>query len=398
MATILFAWELGGDYGHLARLLPIARALTERGHRPVFAVRDLAGAEALLAPHGITALQAPLYVGNVTGLPDPIGYAELLMRFGYLHPRALTGICRAWRALVDLLQPALVVLDHAPTALLATRGLPLPRLHLGDGFCIPPRERPLPPFRWWLRENPARLADSERHALASTNATLQALDAPPLVGLADLLDCDDTLFTTFPELDHYPQRRAPDAIGPIFALGQGAVLPWPEGEGPRVFAYLKSGYSGLDAVLAALQASKARVLAHVAGASRQTLQRHASATLQFSEQPLDMETMRRDCDLAVCHGGAGTTSAMLLAGKPLLLLPMQTEQAMTGRLLSDLGVASVVAPEALPQVSRLLRKALADTAPTRAAAAFAERHAGYDQQATVARAADRCEALIRSTP
>ena len=55
MAKILFAWELGGDYGHLARLLPLARELLARGHRPIFVLRDLLGAEAILAPHGLAA-------------------------------------------------------------------------------------------------------------------------------------------------------------------------------------------------------------------------------------------------------------------------------------------------------------------------------------------------------
>ena len=72
MARILFAWELGGDYGHLARLLPVAQALKAGGHEVVFAVRDLLGAEAILAPHQIrsntiaptfieTPLTAPMF-------------------------------------------------------------------------------------------------------------------------------------------------------------------------------------------------------------------------------------------------------------------------------------------------------------------------------------------------
>ena len=95
MARYLFAWELGGDYGHLARLLPVALELRSRGHEVVFAVRDLMGAEKLLTPHGIRTYQAPLWLRKVTKLPDAITYSELLMRFGYLNATALTGICRA---------------------------------------------------------------------------------------------------------------------------------------------------------------------------------------------------------------------------------------------------------------------------------------------------------------
>ena len=399
MALVLFAWELGGDYGHLARLLPVAQALKARGHTVAFAVRDLLGAEAILAPHQIRTFQAPLWIGHVTNLPEPISYPEMLMRFGFLNARALTGICRAWRNLVDLLRPDLLVLDHAPTALLATRGLALPRINFGDGFCIPPSARPVPHFRWWQRENLVRLQDSEQHAVAAANQVLQTLDAPPLIGMADLQQCDDTLFCTFRELDHYPERAVADYLGPVYALGQGATRPWPGGEGgPRLFAYLKAGYPALEAVLTALQGSGARVLVHIPGAARQTMTRFSSATMAFSADPLSMAQMAAECDMALCHGGAGTTAAMLLAGKPLLLFPMHMEQTMTSRRLAALGVAVPVPSDAMNQLPRLLKKVLADTALATAAQAFAQAHAGYDQHATVATAADRCEALLRGTP
>lgn len=394
MARILFAWELGSDYGHLARLLPVAMTLRARGHEPVFAVRDLMGAEALLTPHGFAAHQAPLWLGRLTNLPPPLHYAELLMRFGYLHAQALAGICRAWRHMAALLRPGLVVFDHAPTALLALRGAGLPRLNLGDGFCIPPPLQPLPPFPGAQPGHAARLRESEQRALATANAVLDVLGGPPLGALAELAGCDAQLLCTFPELDHYPARTDAEYVGPIFTLGQGCTMDWPGGAGPRVFAYLKPTYPALDAVLTALQASPARVLAHVPGAARQTLQRHATERLRFSDQALDMEGMRSQCDLAIGHGGAGTTAAMLLAGKPMLLLPMQMEQVMAARRVAALGAAGVVVPEAAAQFAQPLAHALADRTRASAAAAFAARHAGYDQAATVARVADRCEALL----
>ena len=67
---------------------------------------------------------------------------------------------------------------------------------------------------------------------------------------------------------------------------------------------------------------------------------------------------------------------------------------MTARLLTDLGVAQAVPSEATAQIGRALKKALADASLPRAAAAFAQRHAGYDQQSTIRSAAERCERLI----
>ena len=121
MSKILLAWEHGADYGHVMRLATLARELVRRGHEPVLVLKDLAHAEPLLAGQGLTVLQAPLWLGDVSGLPQPASYAETLLHLGFLHPQALTGLCRAWRSLLALTGPDVLVCDHAPTALLAGR-------------------------------------------------------------------------------------------------------------------------------------------------------------------------------------------------------------------------------------------------------------------------------------
>lgn len=214
--------------------------------------------------------------------------------------------------------------------------------------------------------------------------------------MSELAACDEQLLCSFAELDHYvADRAAARFVGPIFALGQGVDMAWPAGDGPRVFAYLRPDYAPLDQVLGALQASRARVLAHVPGASRLTLQRFSSERMQFSTAPLDMPAMGAQCDLAVTHGGAGTTAAMLLAGKPLVLLPMHMEQAMAARRVLALQLGLALPPDEVGQLPQVLERALAEPALAQNARAFAARHAGYDQAETVAWVADRCEALLR---
>src|SRR5690606_21347228 len=107
-----------------------------------------------------------------------------------------------------------------------------------------------------------------------------------------------------------------------FSLGQGVDMAWPQAPGQRVFAYLKPEYAGLDNILTALHKSGASALVHVPGAARTTLQTFSTGNMVVSPDPLDMAAMRKGCDLAICHGGAGTTAALLLAGKPLMVFPM----------------------------------------------------------------------------
>ena len=157
------------------------------------------------------------------------------------------------------------------------------------------------------------------------------------------------------------------------------------------------GHSKLDTMLLALQQSQASVLAHLPGAPRQTLERFNHGNLHISTAPLRMDRMAAECDLGLCHGGAGTTAALLLAGKPVLLVPTQMEQSMTAHRVALLGAAVVVTPDLAALFPKLLLQAMGDKKRKDAAQAFAQSHSTYNQHATIAVAADRCESVLRRT-
>lgn len=372
MPNITFAWELGGSYGHLGQLLPVARELQRRGHRVSFILRELTEAERLLAPHGLKWYQAPLWMGRVLGLPETLNHAEMLMRYGFLNPTALLGVCRAWRHQFELLAPDLVVFDYAPTAMLASRGLSFAQLGLATGFYVPPDQQPLPPFRWWQPAPGARLLDSQRQVENVVNQVLHGLGQPLVGTLREVLACEHQLFTSLPELDHYGSRSGDEFIGPIFALGQGEDVAWPAQGSRRLFAYLKPDYGALEPLLQALDGlADTAVVLHIPGVARRTVQRFSNAHMRITPHPVDMEQARRSCDGALLHSGVGSTSAMLLAGKPVLLVPQQMEQTMFARAVEKLG-AGVVLPEASAgQFPRLIKRAWTDASLAAAAQAFA---------------------------
>lgn len=396
MARFAFIWELGGAYGHLGRMIPVARELQQRGHEVVFIIRELIEAERLLGPHGFKWYQAPLWVGRVMNLPDPLNHAELLMAFGFLDPPALLSISRAWRNLLGLLAPDALVFDYSPTAVLAARGLGLPQLNLANGFQVPPAGRPLPPLRWWQKAPPARLLDSEQQVVHVANQVLYELGGPPVEGMLDILSGSADVFASLPELDHYPDRKGGDFVGPIFALGRGEDVHWPAKGSLRVFAYLKPNYGGLDALLTVLRQLDASVLVHIPGVSRRTIEKFASDSLQISRQPLDIEQVRQSCDVAVLHAGLSTVAAVLLAGKPVLLFPQQLEQTMFARSVEALGVAVAIPEAAAGQFQRLVKRALADEGMKDKARQFADKYRGYDQADAIRGVADRCEAMLAS--
>ena len=143
MATILFTWELGAGTGHLARFRDLAVHLHERGHRVVFAVRDVARAGKVYGNVAAEVLSAPSKVGRPSCAIEPTAaYPQILHNFGYEHPGELLALLKAWRSLYAYVAPDLVVLDHSPTALLALRDMGLPRVLAGTGFVIPPERLP----------------------------------------------------------------------------------------------------------------------------------------------------------------------------------------------------------------------------------------------------------------
>ena len=401
MSRILLAWEQGAELGHVTRLATLAGELARRGHEPVLVLKDLAHAERLLGHTGFMLLQAPLWVGEVTGLPQPASFAETLLHLGFLHPQALTGICRGWRSLLALTQPDVLVCDYAPTALLASRGLGLPRINFGDSFGVPPRTQPMPIYRHWRPEPPARVAQAEQHALNGANAVLANLGEPPLQCLAQLMEVDDEIITCHAEFEQYPNhpsraavpgRAARNYAGPLPNPSGGAEPSWPLNGGPRVFAYLKPASRDFEAVLKALRSLEVSALVFAPGVSTALQHRHLAANLRFSDQPLCLDAVCRDCDIAICHAGASTTQALVCAGKSVLLLPTHVEQMMTAKVVQALGAGLAVDFERPSADCRKLIKRLLDE-PCFAAAAqeIAARHDGDDAAARLSAMAARIE-------
>jgi len=144
MGRLALVWELGRNLGHLSRLAPLARRLEAGGHEVAVVVRDPAQAAQLLPGGRIRVLPAPGAGGHKYATTQPVSYANLLLSSGWDNAEGLTVRLRSWVQLFADLRPQLLVLDFAPTALLAARVLGLPCALLGTGFELPPRRRRLP--------------------------------------------------------------------------------------------------------------------------------------------------------------------------------------------------------------------------------------------------------------
>jgi len=240
-ATVLFCWELGGGLGHLMQMLPLAEDLVKAGHRVYVPLRDLDRAGALYASAGVSFLQAPIWLSGAVQFARPATYAQVLANCGFGSNAALFARACAWRNLINMVAPDLVVFDHAPTALLASRALSKPprRALIGSGFCSPPDE-PVAGEPWAVvRADEARdigfdrLREDDAAVLARCNWVLGKWGQPPLERLGQLYsEVDENFLTTFPELDHFPDRRGAGYWGPVVAAAPGGEPPhWPDAPG-----------------------------------------------------------------------------------------------------------------------------------------------------------------------
>ena len=288
MSRIVYAWELGAGYGHLAAFLPLAKALRAAGHEVTCVIKELTHAETLLGQHGFDYLQAPLWQLQLDTLTHPINYAEILFKVGYLSTTGVTGLVKAWRKQLELLQPDLLIVDHGPTALLASRGASFKRLTLGSGFYAPPRITPMPSIRSGTPVTQAKLLETENLALMVINGVAQNLSLPPLKVLCDLFAVDTSLLCTFPELDLYPQRGAADYIGPTLSLDEGTHFTWPDTAGPKVFVYLQAGFAHSEKIIAALSTLPVRAIVHSPILDAALMQKYQQPNIGFSTAPLHM--------------------------------------------------------------------------------------------------------------
>jgi hypothetical protein len=396
MAIILFAWQLGGGLGHLMQMLPLVEGLIERGHRVVLAVKDLS-ALARLGPLRVVLLQAPAKLDKRMPLPHTASFAQLLANTGFGDDRELHALASAWRNLLAMVRPDLIIFDHAPLALLAARGLTARRALIGSGFCSPPDVSPLPllPLLNAPSPDPAALAADEQRILERVNRLLAFWRQPPLVRLGQLYgEVDENFLVTFPELDHYGERPGVRYWGPVNARG-GKTPQWPApsppdrvsmippgvlGEGKkRIFAYLKPS-PALPKLLQALRERGHPTLVVLDGNARALREKYACDTMCFESERLDPAQAAAQCDLATTNGNHGITCDLLLAGKPILQFPRHQEQLMmaSGVCCLDAG-RMVVVREDFDRLGEILDEMLSNERYAAAAArAFAARHADFD--------------------
>ena len=382
------AWELGGNLGHVVANLVVARELRARGHSVVFALRDLKHA-GLIARDKFAFFPAPVPVHGRRQQVYP-SYAALFT--GEMFPSAEAALigALAWRSILRATRPDLLIADHAPMALLAARGLKMRTATFGVPFSIPVAGAALPVFLKGHAEAPAE----EQRLLKRLNAALDALRAPRLAAVSDLYRTDATMVRTLPELDCFGPRPPASYVSPEATDAGEATPDWPGAKRQKALVYLQAG-AWVRPVLETLARRGMSTIAYIGGLEKKRSKPLVRPGLHVSNVPFKTSALVPQADIVVCHGGHGMVTTAVLAGKPLVVLPNQLEQALTAQRVEKLGIGFMAAGKADPALLARCWQGVEPGAPALARAArLAARYPRQPGAGTHAELLSRVESLL----
>ena len=374
---ILVAWELGGNYGHLSRHVSVVQKLLSKGHDILFVVKDLLIARQTLPTSAARFMQAPLPQGNQELGREIASFADILFFHGFGNAEVLESLVNSWQRIYRSYQPDIVILDHAPLALLAAGLLGILRLAIGTGFEIPPPISPYPCFRPWLNLPTEALRTAEALVLSNINRICELQKHQSYTHLADVMRSEFEVLATFPELDHYPQRECAVYAGTLPGACGDFDAKWPSRKTRNIFVYFHPGDS-LPAILGTLRTLDANVVCALPGIDANLRQKYETDTLQIHDGHIRLEPLLKECDVAVTHSGHGLVSNCLLSGVPVLAIPTNMEQLLLSDCLIRLGAGLRLSKNAVQdRFASTLDRLLADASFAERAKKFSAKYENY---------------------
>ena len=373
-----------GSAGDVHPFVGLGRTLSARGHAVAVLANEVFGE--LVQHAGLDWLPCGDAEAYHRCLDDPDLWHRQKGLAVVVHAGVVPQLRPAYELLVEQLDSAgdtvLVTSDWGLSARLVseTHGTPLVMTHLQPmGFRSVHRAPRFPGLTLpdgmpaFLKRAAYRLMDIvvDRELAPPLNALRRTLGLPPVKRVFDAwIQRSDLLLGLFPDWFGPPQPDWPKAVLTGFPLWDGgedreldpALAAWVrEGDPPLVFTPGSANTFGADFFAASIEAAE-------------LLGRRALLTTAFPDRlPAPLPPSVRHASFppfsrllphaaaVVHHGGVGTTSQTLAAGRPALVCPLAFDQFDNGSRLVDLGVGAVLpmvrftAKRAAPLLERLLR-------------------------------------------
>lgn len=392
MPKILIAWELGANYGHLTRTIPIAEALRERGHWVEFAVSDLEKAHQMLSPRGFRFYAAPVARIYPKLSRPPGNYAELLIAEGYGDKKQLESHTAAWLNLLDSTNPNIIILHHAPIATLVAYIRDLPIISVGNSFEIP--SHPLPSIRQLTASVNEELKESERTMVANINSILEYNQVQKVTTLYDLFSRGHIVFLMYPEIDHFGPRQDGAYVGQLHLQNEGVAVEWPATKNKKVYAYFRSNYSAAIPLIQALQHVDAISVCVVDGLSKKLADSLTRQNVIIYTDFISDSKLTMGADLVIAHG-SGLTSIAISKGVPVLALPHTAEHGLHAQRIEGQSLGLIAEPRDTTQVlHKKINILLSDQKFTHEAKRFSEKYKSLTVESAISKIVAQIEDSI----
>ncbi len=363
VTPVVFGAELGAGFGHVRRLLPLARAVRQAGHQPIFFAGNPGEVAPLLAEEAVEVRAAPTAGMSAQSGGGAVTFADILGAAGFADRQRLVTAARAWDDCLAAVRPAAIVCELSPFLCLAAAGSDIPLLSTGHGFILPPPDQPaFPP----LYEAAPRFVQSE--LLANVNHACRVRGRAPLATLPRLLGGNVHAVTGLAVLDPYRElRREPPVGPPALACRPTTVEPTDDlfgylvGDAPTTTSILRgwvtSGLTG-RVFIRRPQAEQRAIIA-------------ASSGIGWLDAPVPVQEALDRAALVLHHGSMLLAEEALVAGRPQLVAPVYLEHLFTARALAGNGLARVIRPGLVPgAIAAEMTAAASDVAAKAAARAF----------------------------
>ncbi len=388
--TILCAWEMGGELGHLTRLALLTKALESDGHRIVLALKDLSRCYPFFKETQAQILQAPNWLLKLK-MQRPIAcQADALLLSGYIDADALFMLTKAWTAIVQLVKPDVIILEYSPTAQLALRDeTGIKKIIIGTGFSTPEAGYPITDWRY-PTVNDNLVEEQERVALNPINIVLKKLNKSPLKKLSELWQVDKLILNEFPPFDLYHKLRS----NAVYCTAQDSSntqkpIVFPDTGKMKIIAYLKPAYPGIEQLIKALTLTNADVFVVCLLGPEKVLKSCESDHFKYTTEPVNITQGFSQADLFIGHGNAGTVTEALIAGIPTIAFPLQQEQLLIGTILQELNVGRFILDfDDSETLAKQINSALDDKELLSHAKEFKQEY--KENQYTVASAVKKC--------
>ncbi len=353
MSRFLFTNLWSDDLGLPTRTVPIAVALSKKGHEVCFC-NPAASPSTIIREAGLRNIPPEIHLSPALSVPwttQVWNVDHFSALFGYTDEAYVEDCIGAVIRVIETFDADIVVDSWNLFACVAARIMKKPLVTVIQADMHPANKG----FIWW-KETP----DDIPTPVPALNKILAKHGLAPLEKSSDLFRGDLTLCVGVPETDPIPEAEKVIHVGPIFYRKTAAKLPkrlndlsrevpliWVYSGNPEYFKGIRTWGDSIVVLEASVAAFAGRDVNVVMTTGHHELPEELCPlpeNFRF-EKFLPGIALALRCDLVIHHGGHGSTMTAAYAGTPAVIIPTYSERESNARRMAALGAAEMILPD-----------------------------------------------------